>query len=52
MLAVISSVFFAMDFDLITDFLRDLLPERWRGLTGELRTFSTNILGSTSSPTL
>ena len=44
-LAVISSVFFAMDFDLITDFLRDLLPERWRGLTGELRTFSTNILG-------
>ena len=44
-LAVISSAFFALDFEVVINFFRDLLPQRWRGLTGELRTFSSNILG-------
>jgi len=44
-LAVISSVFFAMDFELMLDYFRDLLPPRWQGLPSELRSFASNILG-------
>lgn len=44
-LSVISSVFFAMDFELVTGFFQNLLPEKWRGVTGGLRGFSTDILG-------
>ncbi|HPT83600.1 MAG TPA: sporulation integral membrane protein YtvI [Limnochordia bacterium] len=44
-LAVISSVFFAMDLELMIDYSRTLLPPKWQGLPGELRAFASNILG-------
>ena len=43
-LSVISSVFFAMDFEMVMSFLTDLLPQKWRSYSGKLRLFS-NILG-------
>lgn len=44
-LSVISSVFFAMDFEMVMSFLTDLLPQKWRSYSGEMRSFSSNILG-------
>lgn len=44
-LAIISSVFFALDFDLITNFFTNLLPDNKRGLVGELKDFATGIGG-------
>ena len=48
-LSVISSVFFAMDFEMVMSFLTDLLPQKWR-VTVKC-SFSSNILGSILSRT-
>ncbi|HHW72421.1 MAG TPA: sporulation integral membrane protein YtvI [Firmicutes bacterium] len=44
-LAVISSAFFAMDFEMVMGFFQSLLPAKWQGMSGEIRAFSSNILG-------
>ncbi|NMB02382.1 MAG: sporulation integral membrane protein YtvI [Firmicutes bacterium] len=44
-LSIISSVFFAMDYEMITEFFTNLLPDKRRGLVGELQTFITGIGG-------
>ena len=52
-LSVISSVFFAMDFEMVMSFLTDLLPQKWRSYRGKcaafLQTFWASILSRTSS---
>lgn len=42
-LSIISSVFIALDYEVIMDFLSNLVPDTRRGLVGELRTFSSEI---------
>lgn len=45
LLSIISSVFFAMDYEMITDFFASLLPDGRKGLVGELQTFATGLGG-------
>lgn len=42
-LSIISSVFFALDYEIMMDFLSNLLPKKSRGLIAELQTFVGDI---------